>query len=978
MATHNSYLAYKRDTRNLVYWMIHASNAVIKSLPATEDESSTTLALNTSGQTNVAGLVAMAELIGKHIKPVPNAIFQLLRSVIVARSAHHAEFQQFAAAKPDADVEKSNVTHKFFIDALARAFKALGGDDWVSDQKKPSQLDASEIDEVVFSNQSAALKLGADDRHDSSGESSDDEASAPGAPQRRAQRKPGKGKKGKKGKKPKSKKKQKTSAAQQDELDGLPVESYRIIESEDGLVTEYLMAVYSITREWTDLRDYLQDVWHDVAYKGLNGAVAGTLSNLAIAMIKQTESDIFVDFPGHESYETVLKTITRGNIDKAQGMFTVSLVAHASDEAPRTVKESNVDIKEHFLANAYTDLFDFVTDYQKNRTGKPTKAMQAEINNWDPNFNPQRATREQRLKWRRSYTLNWLYDLVNVFSGVVVQRIRVKGENHVLEDVDWSPGGPWGMHRSVYGINEFAAVVTTLAMQKPGTDVRKRILPHHVFQLQLIVDAFTISRGWSFSVLRGHVLKAPPKNFRPRRDVDNFMDRDTKRNLTGFLQSVYILRQCLDKFGANDGSSGRFRKPALDILEELNLDFRDWLGESKYMYGLNKIPPSRFFNTNANGLWEYSPFLCGVGLMEALELAYRGTMILWETLPEPTLVIHLHNMLVQKGYLAQPVGLFASLQDLLPEAFFASGKPPTSNFHLALADRMVKATTVQRGSKLLSKPSAHQVQDIHALLDLSINRNFRTKSNLMLYREAGWNVDRIPDSAIEPISLLGTMRLSQTKHAVDPVTGVRRFEDTELVRRFRERGVDEDELIRMTGMAVSAMQKFKEEIEQAQSFIQRVVPDYKFFSDAEIGAQAVGGGSGIRVLGRDLLKAVRPDIVGDVCGDRRPLSALNYVSVLNWLFFLFGQFEDELKRRGHPLYEIVFGSGGTTVEKNVRLVTLAVGEQDEEVLRILAGEFQKHRTGFINYIYWDDLSSGLESPTSGPESPAFGPGCSIM
>lgn len=54
-------------------------------------------------------------------------------------------------------------------------------------------------------------------------------------------------------------------------------------------------------------------------------------------------------------------------------------------------------------------------------------------------------------------------------------------------------------------------------------------------------------------------------------------------------------------------------------LREFRDDFVDWLGESKYMNGLKTIPPSRFSNSNSNGLWEYYPFLCGVGLMEPWE-----------------------------------------------------------------------------------------------------------------------------------------------------------------------------------------------------------------------------------------------------------------------------------------------------------------------------------------------------------------------
>jgi len=42
------------------------------------------------------------------------------------------------------------------------------------------------------------------------------------------------------------------------------------------------------------------------------------------------------------------------------------------------------------------------------------------------------------------------------------------------------------------------------------------------------------------------------------------------------------------------------------------------LGKSKYMDGPSSIPPSRFSRLTANGLWEYSPYLCAVGLVEGL------------------------------------------------------------------------------------------------------------------------------------------------------------------------------------------------------------------------------------------------------------------------------------------------------------------------------------------------------------------------
>lgn len=84
-------------------------------------------------------------------------------------------------------------------------------------------------------------------------------------------------------------------------------------------------------------------------------------------------------------------------------------------------------------------------------------------------------------------------------------------------------------------------------MQKPGTDVKKRISPSLVFQLQCIVDSLMVSRGWSINSFRGHVLEPPKSGFRPRRDVDLFLDRENKRFGKGYLQGSNVLRQLLER-----------------------------------------------------------------------------------------------------------------------------------------------------------------------------------------------------------------------------------------------------------------------------------------------------------------------------------------------------------------------------------------------------------------------------------------------
>lgn len=54
-----------------------------------------------------------------------------------------------------------------------------------------------------------------------------------------------------------AKKQPKAPHVREADLDDVPLESYRSIESEDGVMAEYLMAVYALVREWADLRNYL-------------------------------------------------------------------------------------------------------------------------------------------------------------------------------------------------------------------------------------------------------------------------------------------------------------------------------------------------------------------------------------------------------------------------------------------------------------------------------------------------------------------------------------------------------------------------------------------------------------------------------------------------------------------------------------------------------------------------------------------------
>ncbi|KAF4981710.1 hypothetical protein FZEAL_2512 [Fusarium zealandicum] len=980
MAPHNIYLCYKRDTKYLLYWMINVSNRLIRTVKG--DEGVASLEVNTTGQITVNGITSMAKLIAERDEHVPGVIYRLFGSIIEARTTINSAFQQLVGSDPDEDLKRSNASHKHFIDTLSEAFSVLGGDTWAKTNDKSAEDpdEDDDVERIIFLNKFRNLTVENEDDGSSEEEDGGPANQTHSAP-RRASKKSGKGKKGKKGKKAKKPKNgAKKISNKETASDEIPLESIKIIQDENGIMTDYLLAVYSAIQEWIRLRDYTQSLWKEVAYSGLNGAAAGAVSNMAISMIRRTSAAIFVDYPGHDSYETIMKTITRGNPDTAQGMFIFA--HHTLDRHGRPTKkpkETALNVKEQFLIHAYQDLLDFVKDFQANRTGKPTKAMQARIAKWDPTFNLQKATEQERLDWRRCYTIKWLYDLVNVYSAVVVQRNNQKGENHIYEEVDWSPTGPWGVHRTIFGINEFAGEVTSMAMKKPGFDVRKMIFPHHVFQLQCIVDAFTISRGWSLNALRGHVLEAPAKDFRPRRDVDLFLDRECDRLARGFIQAVHILKQVRQP---------ERQENSITILTMMSDHFTDWLGESKYMHGLDSIPPSRFSDTNANGLWEYSPFLCGVGLMEGLQLSYSASMKLWDRMPEPMLLIHLHNILVNKGLLARPIGLFDTLQDIFNEALFVKGKVPTSNFGEALFAKLGETDARRREVMQLKTPNG----DDHVMLDPSRNLFFRKQSFLNICRMAGWNPEAIPDSEVAVGTILFLQRIGRTKKVVDPKTKKARLEETPLVLRSRAEGLDEETILQMVDMSAKFAQGRDKPV-IPQSVIDSLTPagfQTMPSSSGRFQSLPLGSSKGVvraaskstgEMSGRDLLSLIKMDVASDVAG-MLPLSSLNYVAVTIAFLFMFDTIEKRLKEQKSPVYVEAYEKPGPFGnEKRVGLTLVALAQQDDECLKIIADVFEEHRSGFMSYIYWDDLdTSPLTERSVGQDEtgPGSGGDCVIM
>lgn len=232
---------------------------------------------------------------------------------------------------------------------------------------------------------------------------------------------------------------------------------------------------------------------------------------------------------------------------------------------------------------------------------------------------------------------------MNVFTSYPVKENKNEGGHNDLSQIDWSVRGPWQDFRTLWGLNDFAADIAHWVYQTEGTENSRKILPHHVFELSCIVDSLTVSRGWSLSQSGGHELEDAAQDFSSTRDIDLFLDREGKQSQD--LSYLFVITQLVEwlsrdipwDFYRNDYLGPR-NEP---IIEEVKA-FQIELGHTLGIVGASIQPVigptwSRFGKTleEASGIWNYSPFLCGAGLMEALEIAYRISMKMWDFNFEP-------------------------------------------------------------------------------------------------------------------------------------------------------------------------------------------------------------------------------------------------------------------------------------------------------------------------------------------------------
>ena len=244
----NSCLQYKRDTSQLIHWIIQTSNNLPTPLTAPISKSEITLVT----------LLALSRTIASRVKPIPSAIFLLFESVIAARRSAYSFYLQIVHSDPDPNISESNERHKAFLDALVGAYEAFGGSEWKARReeglKAGKTLDELE-EEVKFVNRFEGLEVAAVNVEES-GDEEDGVEMQENVPAAKSKSKANgkakaKGKKGK-GKAKAAKAPEKTPATIPKEH---PMESYKLIDGEEGAV-DRLMAVYCFLKDFVELRKY--------------------------------------------------------------------------------------------------------------------------------------------------------------------------------------------------------------------------------------------------------------------------------------------------------------------------------------------------------------------------------------------------------------------------------------------------------------------------------------------------------------------------------------------------------------------------------------------------------------------------------------------------------------------------------------------------------------------------------------------------
>ena len=531
------------------------------------------------------------------------------------------------------------------------------------------------------------------------------------------------------------------------------------------------------------------------------------------------------------------------------------------------------------------------------------------------------------------------------------------------------------------GLCGFAELLTSLCVQKPTAPLLTRILPQHVFQLQCFVDSFTIAKGWYIGQENKHVLCEPALDFKSDRDLLDFLVKEPTGLTTcqERLQSACnsIVRSSAEVKGAYSCialAKTMSTAAAMGLIEGL------WIQPRTSAI-------SQFSKGSTNGLWRYSPSLCGTGTLTALTMAGKGGDVLFGSVPDVKLAVHLHNMLVCTGYLKdEPTCQWTWLAKTISPFFFKAKNPPSDGFYDVLVSALDPGFCVSFPNalhKIVSQVNPESGRQTRAYVNSRVHG--RRKPDRGRRREKAWRKDpfpykdhfppgyaqalvgpnivnalelanwdpyRIPDDQLPPWTFLGCLQFCKSQ---DPEAGEFTREGAKLARKYRQAGLS---------------------LEDAKAHLPFDLPDQKPSCDEEDPSLFQ-----VMNLMNDrwsdyarLFGCIKFDIGRYITGDI-PFYSISHATVASEAMELFGRIEHDLAEMRHPVYVEAYETNFPM--PRYKLACLALRDQNDECLKVMAKHFELSRSTFTSCRYWDDSNMDPECEILREEKPPELQ-CSIM
>ncbi|KAH8179341.1 hypothetical protein LIA77_00860 [Sarocladium implicatum] len=523
---------------------------------------------------------------------------------------------------------------------------------------------------------------------------------------------------------------------------------------------------------------------------------------------------------------------------------------------------------------------------------------------------------------------------------------------------NWFTGDLEGEPESILGINDFAKFITTLALQNPGAPLQSEILPRHVFELQILVDSFVVSKGWRISAFGRHMVRRTVANRSPTQDLKDFLYKEPTGAFRGLVALSNMSESTLTG-KLNSSTHSKFIRLAKAI-ESKTIDTLAACVSSDASTPSSSDPSTVY----TSDLFADSPLLCGTAMLDGLYRASTAGLMLCGSIPEVKIAIHLHNMLVCQGYLKhEPSSPWRWFTETFGSDIFTYGKAPSELFLEALVVGMShvsslrqRRTLAQVSSKVKrcreqrrrrghskrkpSRPGHDAFCEARYLMDPSLMDSLN---------HVAWDPDCVLDDDLPLTSFLGMWRLDRARMSRLPRSGKMLRQGVALTRRYERAGYNVDKLIKLMPWRFkeSASSEPLEPPKLTSNESPREKEEFERISAPLIDCFENTANH------RGIMRCIRQD-AGNCIAGSLPYWGVSYTSLLREALELFGRIERELAAMGNVVYKDAYEKGHSN--PRLELVCLAMRDRNDECLKVMAKHFELSTSTFTSCVYWDDLN----------------------